>query len=650
MEHPAAAPLTLGHLRLSNRIVGTAHGTGMVTAGIPQPGDAEYWRRRAAGGAAMLTVGGTLVAPESTSRNGLSTDAWRPEAQPGMAARAEAIRSQGVIAACQIVHLGRETLLAETWFHPIGPSAVRSPREQTRPRPMTDAEVDVVVERFVACAANVHSAGFQVVELHAAHGYLLAQFLSPFANLRPGAESVEGRVEVFARIVDGIRVTIPEAVLGVRLSTEGGHEAGFTIDGLCELLPHIDPLVDYVNVTAGVRTTYVKDMGTANPPLLPAIGRLRAVVDKPLLISHQFRRGKDIAQALAAGADLVGVARPLIADPDMPAKLLAGRERSIRPCVACVEDCRSFDPVLLCSVNPELARAGERRRAAAAHIAQRAQTARGGPVAIVGAGPGGLECALQLAGKRQIVLFDERDGIGGELAVATAAPNRPGWGWLLDFYRAQLESADGVELRLGTRVSAIDLEGFEDVVLAIGSTEILPDAATGGLALTAAAAIAAGAAAVAGGGHLLVVDDGFGWWPFASAIELGVAAGFERITAVTPGAAFGGSLPPEARVQLIGRLKGAPVAVRTFTALETLDERGATIRSVLAATSENVSADRVIVVGERRARDWSDLVPAGARVQVIGDALVPRRVAHAVAEGRAAAETVTSRSATVGVP
>ena len=649
MEHPAAAPLTLGHLRLSNRIVGTAHGTGMVTAGIPQPGDAEYWRRRAAGGAAMLTVGGTLVAPESTSRNGLSTDAWRPDAQPGMAARAEAIRSQGVIAACQIVHLGRETLLAETWFHPIGPSAVRSPREQTRPRPMTDAEVDVVVERFVACAANVHSAGFQVVELHAAHGYLLAQFLSPFANLRPGAESVEGRVEVFARIVDGIRVTIPEAVLGVRLSTEGGHEAGFTIDGLCELLPHIDPLVDYVNVTAGVRTTYVKDMGTANPPLLPAIGRLRAVVDKPLLISHQFRRGKDIAQALAAGADLVGVARPLIADPDMPAKLLAGRERSIRPCVACVEDCRSFDPVLLCSVNPELARAGERRRAAAAHIAQRAETARGGPVAIVGAGPGGLECALQLAGKRQIVLFDERDGIGGELAVATAAPNRPGWGWLLDFYRAQLESADGVELRLGTRVSAIDLEGFEDVVLAIGSTEILPDAAAGGLALTAAAAIAAGAAAVAGGGHLLVVDDGFGWWPFASAVELGVAAGFERITAVTPGAAFGGSLPPEARVQLIGRLKGAPVAVRTFTALETLDERGATLRSVLAATSENVSADRVIVVGERRARDWSDLVPAGARVQVIGDALVPRRVAHAVAEGRAAAETVTSRSATVGV-
>jgi 2,4-dienoyl-CoA reductase-like NADH-dependent reductase (Old Yellow Enzyme family) len=647
-QHPAAAPLTLRHLQLSNRIVGTPHGTGMVTAGIPQPGDADYWRRRAAGGAAMLTVGGTLVAPESTSRNGLSTDAWRPEAQPGIAARAEAIRSEGVIAACQIVHLGRETLLADTWFHPVGPSAVRSPREPTQPRPMTDGEVDAVVERFIECAVNVHDAGFQVVELHAAHGYLLAQFLSPFVNLRPGADRVERRIEVFARIVRGIRAAIPDVVLGARLSTEGEKEAGFTIDGLCELLPHLSPLVDYINVTAGVRTTYVKDMGTPDPPLLPQVARLRTAVDKPLLISHQFRRSADIAHAISAGADLVGVARPLIADPDMPAKVLAGRDSSIRPCVACVEDCRSFDPVVLCSVNPDLARPGEVHRPATPYVAQRNETTGQRPVAIVGAGPGGLECALQLAGERKVVLLDERDVIGGELATATAAPNRPGWGWLLDFYRAQLESAENVELRLGKRVSTGDLEEFDEVVLAVGSTEVLPEAAAGGQAVTASAAIAAGASALVGGERLLVVDDGFGWWYFVSAIELGVAAGFQKVIAVTPGATFGGSLPAEARVQLIGRLIGAPVVVRTFTALERLDEEGARLRNVLSSATEVVSADRVIAVGERRARDWGGLIPAGAHVQVIGDALVPRRVAHAIAEGRAAAEALTSGRATVG--
>jgi 2,4-dienoyl-CoA reductase (NADPH2) len=127
-----------------------------------------------------------------------------------------------------------------------------------------------------------------------------------------------------------------------------------------------------------------------------------------------------------------------------------------------------------------------------------------------------------------------------------------------------------------------------------------------------------------------------------------VAAGFGQITAVTPGAAFGQGLPAEARVQLIGRLNGAPVAVRTFTALERLDDGAARVRNVLASITEDVAADAVIVVGERRARDWSDLVPAGGHVQVIGDALVPRRVAHAVAEGRAAAAAILSGRAVAG--
>ena len=153
------------------------------------------------------------------------------------------------------------------------------------------------------------------------------------------------RSRIIARIVGAIRASAPELLIGIRLSTEGEREAGHTLDGLCELLPHVAPLVDYVNLTAGVRTTYVKDMGTEEPPLLEAIERLRTVVEQPLLISQAFRRGHQIERALAAGADLVGIARPLIADPDFPAKLLSGREDQVRPCVSCNEDCRAFDPV-----------------------------------------------------------------------------------------------------------------------------------------------------------------------------------------------------------------------------------------------------------------------------------------------------------------
>jgi 2,4-dienoyl-CoA reductase (NADPH2) len=616
----AAEPFALAGLELRNRLVGTAHGRGILEDGLPLPEDAEYWRRVAAGGAAMLTVGGTVVAPESTWRRRITTEAWRAEAVPGMAARAEAIRAEGAVAACQLVHLGRETTGAEQWFHPVAPSAVRSPREPTRPRPLSAGEVDAVVEGFRVSAVNAAEAGFQVIELHAAHGYLLAQFLS--AETNPGGDPLA----VLARVVAEIRSSIPKVVVGIRLSVEGV---------AAELMPRIGALSDYVNLTVGVRTTYVRDMGTEEPPLLDDIGRLRRSVEGPLLISHAFRTPETIEAALSAGADLVGMARALIADPDMPRKVLSGLAEQVRPCVACNEDCRAFDPVLLCSVNPELGPPGADRRPAAPLVVRRGAEASGGRVAIVGAGPAGLECAITLAGRSEVVLFDAGDAIGGRLAVAAAAPHRRGWGRLLDFYAHRLA---GVELRLGTAVAAGDLAGFDEIVFAIGATEVLPAVPGIDRALPSSDAIGRQVS----GRSLLIVDDGFGWWPCASAVELGVQAGFERITVATPAAAFGGSLPPEGRVQLLARLRGAPLEVRPFTALTALGERSAVLTNTLSGATDRVSADTVIVVGERVARDWKALVPPAGTVRVIGDAVVPRKASHAISEGRAAAEAITS--------
>ena len=648
----AAEPFALGALTLRNRLVGTAHAPGLVEDGIPTAGDADYWRRRAAGGAAMLTVGGTAVAAESTWRRRIVTEAWRIDAVPAMAARAEAIRSEGAIAAAQLVHLGRETTGAEMWFHPVGPSAVRSPREPTRPRALTDGELDAVVEGFRVSALHVAAAGFQVIELHAAHGYLLAQFLSAATNSRSDGESVEGRLAIVARIVRSIRAAAPDVVVGMRLSIDGGEEAGFTLAGLFELLPQASALVDYVNLTVGVRTTYVRDMATAEPPLLADIGAVRPLVDRPLLISHAFRAPGPIEAAMAAGADLVGMARALIADPDMPRKLLAGRAAQIRPCVACNEDCRAFDPVLLCAVNPDLAPTGSPRRPAAPLVVRRAARAGIGRVAIVGAGPAGLECATALAGRREVVLFDERDAIGGALAVATAAPSRGGWRSLLDFYAAALADVD---VRLGKAVTADDVAGFDEIVLAVGSAEVLPVLPGIERALPVSQAIAQGAELLNGSRrHLLIVDDGFGWWPCASAVELGISAGFRRITVATPGAGFGAALPPEGRAQLLARLRGAPLEVLPFTTLAALDEDGAELSGTMSGRSRSLDSDKVIVVGERVARDWSALVPSGGSVRVIGDALVPRKASHAIAEGREAAEAITASSlaankTTVGV-
>ena len=399
--------------------------------------------------------------------------------------------------------------------------------------------------------------------------------------------------------------------------------------------------MDWVNVTVGVRTTYVRDMATARPPLLDELARLRPLVRGPLLVSHAFRRPEWIEEALAGGADLVGMARPLIADPDLPRKLFEGRREEIRPCVACNEDCRTFDPLLLCSVNPDLAPPGEPRRPAAPlELAGDLARLAGSRVAVVGAGPAGLECALSLAreGVAQVVVYEAADHIGGQLAIAAAAPNRSGWAPLLDFYERGLRR-EGVELRLGAPAPALD--EFDAVVLATGAEEIVP-----GGALASSAVIASGPAALSGAAHVIVLDDGFGWWPAINVVELALAARARRVTLVTPGTAFAGAIPAESRVQLVQRLAGAgDLQVVPLTSATQITAASVTLVDAVSRRPRVLQGDRVVVAGERRPRATPKC--AAPLVLAIGDAIVPRRAAHAIAEGRAAAARI---AAAVRVP
>lgn len=163
-------------------------------------------------------------------------------------------------------------------------------------------------------------AGFHGVELHAGHGYLLAQFLSRVNNIRD--DEYGDRIALLAQVIDAIRTEIGRLPIGVRVSVEPGDHSGLGLDDLTELIPRLyeaSPFA-YANVTTGVRNTYVPSMATTRPPLLDSVARLRTGVAVPLLISQGFRSVADIERALDSGADLVGMARPFMADPDFPAR------------------------------------------------------------------------------------------------------------------------------------------------------------------------------------------------------------------------------------------------------------------------------------------------------------------------------------------
>jgi hypothetical protein len=428
-------------------------------------------------------------------------------------------------------------------------------------------------------------------------------------------------------------------VVGVRLSVEPGIEVPALAAIAAELADSSE--LDWLTVTVGPRGEYVKDMATESPPLLGDFGPIRAAAPWPLIVSHAFRVREEIAAALAQGADLVGMARPLIADADFPRKLLERRDAEIRPCVSCNEDCRLFDPALLCTVNPDLALPGEHRRRAEPFLVQPRTARDGGPVVIVGAGPAGLECATTLAaaGRADVVLFEAADEVGGGLQTAVHAPHRKGWRRILDFYAARLD-AGGVDVRIGTSAGAADLASAGEVVLATGSEEVLPKLPGIELAVGSSALIEVGAPRLENIGRVVVVDDGFGWWPGVGAVELAIAAGVGHVVMLTPSGTFAMGLPHESRTQLLTRLARARLETRSFLVPSAVEADGLVVRHRLSDEVELVPADVVVFVGERRPVHLSAQLPASARVQSIGDAVVPRRAAHAIAEGRAAADRI----------
>lgn len=642
------SPFTLGRLPLRNRVVMSPMGSRFAREGRPMPGDIAFYRARSEAGVGLIITGGTPVHPTGTLRNRAAFEAFQDSCVPAFAEFAAAVKAGGARLVGQLYHRGRETMGDSDW-PTWAPSPVAAPYDPQVPHEMTLTEIDEVVAGFGKSARNLLQAGFDGIEIHAAHGYLVAQFLSGQANQRSDAYggSQAKRMRLLLRIVEAIRAQIgPQPVLGVRISAEEGPEieGGIHLEestGIAQALAATGE-VDYISVTMGVRGTYVKDMSVPVGPTIAMARAIRQASGLPVIVGQRINHPPLAERALAEGmADLIGMARPLIADGEWVRKARERRLEEIRPCVACNQVCRSG--IMGCVHNPE---AGREVMWPPGRL-EAATTRR--KIVVVGGGPAGMEAAIQAAQRgHEVVLFEAHARLGGQVRVAALAPNRTEIDGVVSWRAAELQRL-GVRLRMGTRADVANVlrEQPSAVVLATGAVPMPapveggelphvidvvraldPDAATQSLLDTARTAV--------------VVDNGAGFWETCSVAEALAVRGL-RVHYLSPTRSFADGLPFEAVPPLLQRLRGLGVVLLPMHRVAWIETGTVTAFDAVASAARGVleevvlPADVVVVHAGKQALEElaTPLRQAGLEVHPVGDCVAPRRINNATFEAHA---------------
>jgi 2,4-dienoyl-CoA reductase (NADPH2) len=637
------SPLRIGGFDVRNRLVALPAGTSLVEHGVPTHADVEHFERLADGGVGLVVAGAMVVHPTSALRSGKLVEAYLDAVVPVMAEKARVVHRHGARLVGQLCHLGREFIGGESDHAPVAPSAIKTVRDAYPPHVLTHREIDDIVEGWRTATEHMVEAGLDGVEIHAAHGYLPAQFMSPLTNRRTDSfgGSFENRMRFLHLVIEAMRDVTPTGfALGVRLSGEEEVPGGMGIEDCVRIAEDLAALdtVDYLSITHGTRGKYVKDSTGPDAVAVPSASRVRAATGLPTIVGQRIRDVGTAEHVIKAGhADLVGMARALIADPDLPVKSQSGRLDEIRGCLGINQDCRAFDPHLHCAVNAEV---GRGRLPGVG-----AQVSRTKEIYVIGGGPAGLETARVAAGRgHRVTLFERETVLGGAVRVAAASPHRATLIDIVDYLDRETRRLK-VDVNLGAAISAEDLEeivGIADhVVIATGSSAgALPDALASREAVSVDDVLT-GPVGQREPGHAVVYDEGDGFWPAYSAAEALAQRGWQ-VSFATGLTALAPRVPAESVGPLLQRLGDAGVALHVAHRLVVPEATGAVVLRPLFGGPELPVAADLLVWHQPRAAD-DVLVRAlgtSAAATAIGDCVTPRRISHAIAEGYRLGATV----------
>ena len=474
-------PGKIGSLTLKNRIMKAPQSSGMSNMdGTVSERLVRYYRQQAAGGAGMIIVEYAYVddigAKSAHCHLGISNN----EHIPGLAWLAENIREQGAVPAIQIEHCGRQKFLGT---QPIcAPSAIPWPKlwdqygVQAVPHVLTIEEIQDIVHAFGDAALRAKQAGFELVEIHGAHGYLLTNFFSPTTNHRTDlyGGSLENRMRIYVEIVRDVRKKVgPDFPVTIRLSGTDYEPDGFPIEDTIELAKVLEKEgIDAFHISGGDHHTMIHQVSPMAIDVCHnvwAAEAIKKVVHVPVIASGSITLPEYAEEIIASGkGDFVGLGRPLWADPEWPLKAMEDRPEDIRPCIRCNEGCleRTFFnfKAITCAVNPTISREGELDLKPAAKPRK---------IAVVGGGPAGMEAArvCKLRG-HEVTLFEEKE-LGGLLHEASVPEFKSDIRPLCKYLITQIEKL-GIPVE-HKKASAADLAGYDAVICATGSRPILPD-------------------------------------------------------------------------------------------------------------------------------------------------------------------------------
>ncbi len=653
------SPVKINSMELRNRIVMTAMHLGYTPKGEVTDRLIDFYVPRARGGVGLIIIGGCPIDEYGgmASMVGIYHDRFIP----GLKRLTEAVKAHGAKIGAQLYQAGRYTHSSMIGGKkPFSASAVRSRLTGETPRALELHEIPVVQEKFAEAALRAKEAGFDAVEILGSAGYLISQFLSPITNKREDeyGGSLENRMRFGLEVVEKVRAAVgPEYPILMRLAGNDFMEGGNTNREARIFAAELEKRgVDLFNVTGGWHETRIPQLTMFVPRkgFVYLAQGIKSAVGVPVLASNRINDPELAEQIIREGqADLVTMARALIADPYLPKKARDGRSETIYHCVACNQGC--FDSIFTfkpagCLVNPQ---AGREKELAPARVSKAKK------VLVIGGGPAGMKAACTLSERgHRVTLVEKTDKLGGQLLLNRSIPGRQ------EMVTAAVDLKNnllhlGVEVILGQEANRafVEAQAPDAVVIATGANPIVPPipgvdqehviqawellegqkgvgskvAIVGGNAvgLECALFLAYQGTIPAEVLHFLVANRAESW----DVIQELVDKGNKEVTVFEMTGKAGQDIGLSTRWTVMAELRRLGVRVRTNTKVTAITAQGVEIET--DGKREEVLASSVVLAAGSRPENRlvSELEGLQAEVHVIGDAKEPRNALHAIREG-----------------